>query len=109
MNLHKQSGDKMDLKEETKEMSSKIMEITLGISYEEFEQLDFNEQQELIAMHRKKLNKENYDEEIVLIGSGEDSCFVKVGATPEEERQEINDYFDNIFFNKPFTMARKLK
>ena len=102
--------------------------MTLGISYEEYEQLDFDEQQKLIAMHRKKPKRNNSSEvtimigsgehstftevkkgEIVMIGSGEDSCFARAGISPEEERQELDDEIDKILDSKPVAFVKKLQ
>lgn len=117
----------MDLKQEKNDNISKTFEITLGISYEEFEKLDPDEQQKLIAMHRNKI-KRNSDEVIVMIGSGENSlftkvkkgetvmmgsgensCFVKAGISPEEERQELNKKIDDMLYNRTDGFVKKLQ
>ena len=44
----------MVLRQETKDNISKTIENALGISYQEFEQLDVYKQQQLISMYKKK-------------------------------------------------------
>ena len=109
----------MNLKPETRNNISKTIEITLGISYEEFEQLDSDEQQKLIVMHKRILKRENSDEvtvlvgpsesslitkvkkgERIMVGSGENSCFVRAGISPQEELEELNDKIDSILYGK---------
>lgn len=109
----------MNLKPETRNNISKTIEITLGISYEEFEQLDSDEQQKLIVMHKRILKRENSDEvtvlvgpsesslitkvkkgERIMVGSGENSCFVRAVISPQEELEELNDKIDSILYGK---------
>lgn len=120
----------MNLKQETKNNISKTIEITLGISYEEFEKLDSEEQQKLIAMHKRKLKKGDSDEvtimigsgesslftkvkkgEKIMVGSGENSCFVRAGISPQEELKELNDKIDTILYEKgkPIGHGKKLQ
>ena len=118
----------MNLKSETKNNISETFERTLGMSYEEFEKLDFDEQQKLIAMHRKKQKRKNSDEVTVMIGSGEHaiftkvkkgervmidsgehSCFVRAGISPEEARQELDDKIDDALYSKPVAFVKKLQ
>lgn len=120
----------MNLKPETRNNISKTIEITLGISYEEFEQLDSDEQQRLIAMHKIILKRGNPDEvtvlvgpsesslitkvkkgERIMVGSGENSCFVRAGISPQEELEELNDKIDSIIYGKckPTEPVKKLQ
>ena len=118
----------MYLKQETKDNISKIIKNALGISYEEFEQLDFDEQQELIAMHKKKIKMRNSKEVTIMIGSGENSiftkvkkgkrimigsgehsCLVRAGISPEEEKQELNNKIDDAIYSRPVALVKKLQ
>ena len=99
----------MYLKQETKDNISKIIENALGISYEEFEQLDFDEQQELIAMHKKKIFTKVKKGKRIMIGSGEHSCLVRAGISPEEEKQELNNKIDDAIYSRPVALVKKLQ
>ena len=44
--------------------------------------------------------------ERIMIGSGEDSCFVRAGITPEEARRELDDKID---YSKPVAFVKKLQ
>lgn len=117
----------MELKKETKNNILKIIENTLGISYEEFENLNFDEQQKLIAIYKRK-HKKIFDEVITMMGSGassmftrvkkgervmigsdENSCFVREGISPEEAREELNTKIDNALYSKPVAFVKKLQ
>ena len=97
----------------------------LGIPYDIFEQLDFDEQQKLIEHNRrKKRKKSNCDMVTVMIGSGEDAIFVKkkrgerymladgtfarAGDTPEESRARLEDRLDDAIYSKPVAFVKKL-
>ncbi len=114
------------LKPETKESITRTIECKLGITYEEFEKLDFDEQQKLISEYRKKRTDSKKvivmigsgehsifakieKGERVMIGSGEHSCFVRAGMTLKEERQELNDRLDEAIYSKPVAFVKKLK
>ncbi len=118
----------MNLNQETKDNIKKIIENTLGISYEEFEKLDFDEQQRLIAMYSKKIKRQNHNEVIAMIGSGEntfflkvkkgerimvgtgeDSCFVRAGISSEEAMQELDDKIDDAIYSRPVALVKKLQ
>lgn len=61
----------------TKENINRDFIRTLGISYNEFEKLDFDEQQKLISeYHKKHPNKDK--ETLVMIGGGDESIFIRV-------------------------------
>lgn len=95
----------------------------LGMSYDEFESLDFDEQQELIEQNRKK-KKSNSNDVIVMIGSGEYAIFVKkkcgeryilddgmfviAGDTPEQSRNRLDDRIDDAIYSKPVAFVKKL-
>ena len=97
----------------------------LGMSYDIFELLDFDEQQKLIENNRRKKRKRfNSDMVTVMIGSGEDAIFVEekrgerymladgtiviVGDTPEESRARLEDRLDDAIYSKPIAFVKKL-
>ena len=96
----------------------------LGITYDEFELLDFDEQQRLIEKNRQKKKKNKDDYVRVMIGSGEDSIFARkkrgerymlsdgtfviAGDTPEESRQRLEDRLDDAIYSKPVAFVKKL-
>lgn len=97
----------------------------LGITYDEFELLDFDEQQRLIEQNRQKKNRNNSGEFVrVMIGSGEDAIFVLerrgerymlsdgtfaiAGDTPEESRARLEDRIDEVIYSKPAAFVKKL-
>ena len=117
-----------ELKEETKRNINYIIEKTLGIKYEEYEKLDCDEQRKLITEYHKKNKSKNSNEVIamigsgenaiftkvkkgerIMIGSGEDSCFVRAGITPEEARRELDDKMDDAIYSKPVAFVKKLQ
>lgn len=60
-----------------KECADETLLRTLGISYDEYEKLDFDEQQRLMSeYHKKHPNKSK--EVTVMIGGGDESIFIKV-------------------------------
>lgn len=112
----------MSLREDTKNAINATLSATLGISYDEFEKLDFDRQQELIRDYHKK-NSKNKKCSTVMIGTGEHTIFIKakkgksimiddgtlieVGLTVEEEKQRLNDRYDEALYNKPIAMVKK--
>ncbi len=112
--------------------SSKMIEETdktlireMGIPYDVFEQLDFDEQQKLIQQHRQEKRRQSKcDSESVMIGSGEDAIFVKMkrgqkymlsdgtivraGDTPEKAKARLEDRLDNVVYSKPVALVRRL-
>ena len=97
----------------------------LGIPYDIFEQLDFDEQQKLIEYNRRKKRKKSKSNMVaVMIGSGEDAIFVKkkrgerymladgtfvrAGDTPEESRARLEDRLDDAIDSKPVAFVKKL-
>lgn len=116
----------MSLKPEVLEHVSRVIESTLGITYEEYSKLDFDEQQRLLAEYRKKQKKKKTCDPVnVMVGYGEHSTFVKVkkgetvmvrygniieaGLTLEEERQRLEDDLDDIIHSKPVAFVKKLQ
>lgn len=117
-----------ELKPETKQHIKETIERELGVPYEVFIELDFDDQQKLIKKHKKKKKRNNQDEvimmigegehsiftkvkkgELVMIGSGEHSIFVKAGVTPEEEKQELDDKLDDVLYSKPVAFVKKIQ
>ena len=118
------------LKEQKEE--NKIVEVTnrtlireLGIPYDIFEQLDFDEQQKLIEYNRRKKRKKSKSNMVaVMIGSGEDAIFVKkkrgerymlsdgtfvrAGDTPKESRARLENRLDDAIYSKPVAFVKKL-
>lgn len=115
------------LSEETMNNIDKKIRETLGISYEEYEKLDFDEQQKLLSKYRKKHYKKENKRDMfnVMIGYGDNSFFTQVkkgedvmvrygniieaGLTREEEKQRIEDDLDDILYSKPISFVKKLK
>lgn len=99
------------LSSKTKENINNILLNTIGMSYDEYDKLDCDEQQEIIKQYHKKnhksKDKSNFvmigNDESVMIGSGEHSCFVETGLTPEEESIRLNDELDG----KPKALVKK--
>lgn len=88
-----------------KENASQILQETLGMTYEEFDDLDFDEQQTKIEEYQRRNPKTESEYVTVMIGSGEHaifqkvkrgtkvligngrhSCFVTMGISSEENR-----------------------
>lgn len=61
---------------ETEKNINDTMQSTLGISNEEFKKLDFDKQQELIKEYHMKNQQKQSNNNFVMIGHGEHSCFV---------------------------------
>ena len=100
---------------------------TLRISYDEFDKLNFDEQQKIIREYHKKILSQSIKKthvmigsgenstfigvnkrERVMIGSGEHSCFVKAGLTLEEEKRRTDDKIDDTLYNKPVALVKKI-
>ncbi len=65
----------MEVNYKTRKNINETIKRELRISYDEFELLDFDEQQELIEKNRRK-KKSNSENLKVMIGSGEHAIFV---------------------------------
>ena len=109
----------------TREIINESIKRELGITYDEFELLDFDEQQRLIEQNRQKKRKNNKNDFVrVMIGSGEDSIFVLkkrgerymlsdgtfviAGDSPEESRARLEDRIDDAIYSKPVAFVKKL-
>ena len=111
------------MKEEVKKIINDEIKRKLGITYDEFEKLNFYEQQRIIEQHRKK-KKSNSKYVRVMIGSGEYSMFVKkkrgerymrddgtfaiAGNTIEDSRKRLDDMIDDAMYSKPIAFVKKL-
>ena len=93
-----------------------------GMTLEEFEELDFDEQQIIVSHYRKKMNtKKQY---LTMIGNGENAIFlhrqegdrvmlfdgtmVRVGNTPEDARESLNKRIDEIMTDDE-SFVKKIK
>ena len=74
----------------TKENINKDFIRILGISYDEFDKLDFDEQQRLISKYNKKHSNKSKDV-LVMIGGGYESIFMRV--TKGKKIWTPNGYF----------------
>ena len=94
------------MKKTIKECADETLLRTLGISYDEYEKLDFDEQQRLMSEYHKK-HPNNSKEVTVMIGGGDESIFIKVprgekvitpngyfiaGETLEENRKKFEEH-----------------
>lgn len=62
-----------ELNEETKNSINNTIQRKFGMTHDEFNELDFDEQQKIINNHRRKNSNNKIP---VMIGSGEHSTFV---------------------------------
>lgn len=117
-----------EIKDETKRNLEYFFEKNLGIKYEEYQQLDFDEQQKLIAEYNTRTKGKKSDKVTVMIGSGEtaiftkvkkgerimvgsggNSCFVRAGITPQEAHRELDDRLDDAIYSKPVAFVKKIQ
>ena len=116
----------MSLKPEILDSISRTIENEIGMTYKEFEKLNFDEQQRIIEQHRQQKGKQSNNKKVrVMIGSGEnaifikknlgerymldDGTFVRTGDTPEESRARLEDRLDDIAYSKPVAFVKKLQ
>ncbi len=106
----------MYLNEKTREINNNFFEGTFQMSYEEFEQLDFEEQQEFIKRIKRQQSKSSDDSmvtvmigqgrdstfikrprgEKAMIGTGRDSSLVRIRLSLEEEKKKLNQELERI-------------
>ena len=107
----------------TREILYKAIEKDLGIPYNEFIKLDFDEQQKIIEQSKQRKAKEQNDIVRVMIDNGEDSLFLfknkdekysladgtlaRAGDTLEESIERINKKIDDAY-NSTLSLAKKL-
>ncbi|MBE6149455.1 MAG: hypothetical protein E7170_01875 [Firmicutes bacterium] len=103
------------------EMAREYIENKLGILYDEFDLLDFDEQQRLIREYHKKNSSKQSKYIPVILGSGEhsiivnvkkgekimmsDGTIVEVGLTPEDEKQRLEG---KLNYSNPVGFVKKL-
>lgn len=113
------------MKQETKNVLSSTFERTLGITYDDLINMDPDDVQELIRVHKNNNQPHSNADTRVMVGYGEHATFVRAkkgekvmigygnfieaGLTPEESRQRLNDRVDDVIYGKPNTFAKKLK
>ena len=78
------------MKKEIRELLNKLIKIELGITYDEFELLDFDDQQRLIKLHRQNKKIKN---NIV---------------TSYESKVSFEDRLNNLIYSKPISFTKKL-
>lgn len=105
-------------------LAKDFLERELGIPYEEFDKLDCDEQHKILKAH-KRILKKNKEEVLMMIGSGEDSAFIKVkkgkkimlsdgtfvgaGLTQEESERRLDDRIDDMLYSKPVALVKKIR
>ena len=116
--------DAITYKKTAPEIAKDFLERELGISYEEFDKLDCDEQHKILQAHKKILKPTKKGKVIMLIGSGEHSTFIKVkkgervmlndgtfveaGLTPEESKRRLDDKIDDMLYSKPVALVKKI-
>lgn len=115
------------LSTKTKDSISNELQRKLGFTYEEFMKFDIEKQQSLISEYHKKNNcKKNRmtltilgsgvhsmfikvkKGERIMVGMGEDSCFIKSGISLEKSRRKLDDRIDDALYNKPVALVKKI-
>jgi len=105
-------------------LAKDFLERELGIPYEEFDKLDCDEQHKILKAH-KRILKKNKEEVLMMIGSGEDSAFIKVkkgkkimlsdgmfvgaGLTQKESERRLDDRIDDMLYSKPVALVKKIR
>jgi hypothetical protein len=106
------------------EIAKDFLERELGIPYETFEKLDFDEQYKILQEHKKILKSSKKDEVNMILGSGEhsflvkvkkgekvmlsDGTFVEAGLTKEESKRRLDDKIDDMLYSKPVALVKKI-
>lgn len=114
----------MYLNESTKEIIKKDIESKLGIPYEQFANLDIDEQERMLKEYRKKNNIKSNQDTIIIVGSGEhaiftktkkgsrhmleDGTFYEAGLSLEESESRLNDRMDDVLYSKPVAFVKKI-
>ena len=113
------------MNEEVRKHINESIKSELGITYDEFEKLNFDEQQRLIEQNRQRKRKKCKSNKVrLMVGSGEhsilvtkkrgerymlsDGTFVRAGDTPEESRARLEDRLDDAIYSKPVAFVKKL-
>jgi len=106
------------------EIAKDFLERELGIPYEEFDELDYDEQHKILQAHKKSLKSTKKDKVLMMIGSGEHATFIKVkkgekvmlsdgtfveaGLTPQESKRRLDDKTDDMLYSKPVALVKKI-
>lgn len=113
------------MKDKIREIINNSMKRELGMTYDEFEMLNFDEQQRLIEQNRQRKRKKCKSNKVrLMVGSGEhsilvtkkrgeryilsDGTLVIAGDTPEESRERLEKKLDDLTSSKPMTFVKKL-
>jgi len=113
------------MNDKIREIINNSMKRELGMTYDEFEMLNFDEQQRLIEQNRQRKRKKCKTNKVrLMVGSGEhsilvtkkrgeryilsDGTFVRAGDTPEESRARLEDRLDDAIYSKPVAFVKKL-
>ena len=113
-----------NLQEVTMKNIENYIENKFGISYQEYEQLDFAEQQKLIKKNQRKnksnkviVMSDNGDNTLfyrvkkgqkVLVGTDEHGTFIEAGITPQESLNEVNQALDEIAYGKILSRVKRI-
>lgn len=105
------------------EITKCFLEKKLGIPYEEFEKLDYDEQHKILQAHKKILKAHKKNEALMMIGSGEHSTFIKVkegervmlsdgtfvraGITQEDLKRNLDNKIDDMLYDKSIALTKK--
>ncbi len=111
------------LSESIKIMLNDKLKRKLGITYDEFKTLDFDEQQRLIEKSRQNNKRKPSEYVRVLVGYGADTIIVRkrrgeryisdiilmAGNSPRESRQRLEDRLDDASYKRPVAYIKKLR
>ncbi len=120
----------MKLQQKTLDSINSTLLSTIGLTYSEYEKLDFDEQQELIRKYHESNKKKNKNRKghLVMFGAGENSIFMEiekgkkvmindgiimeVGLDSKENEKiisdQLSDMFDDKTYTKPVATVKKL-
>lgn len=112
------------LSEKTKNNINEEFLKKIGITYDEFQSLDFDVQQKYMKKI-KKIKSKNKKTETVMIETGEHAIFTEMnrgenymlddgtivssGLTPEYSKKMLEDRFDDAFYSKPVAFVKKIE
>ena len=101
-----------ELDDSIKKIIDEKIQKNLGLSYEEYSNLDIDEQQQLMKIYHEKKNHKKSKNTLVMIGIGENTTFIKVkrgdkvmlfdgtmikaGETIEEYQKKLEERYDEI-------------
>ena len=115
----------MYLNEETRNAISNYFERTLGITYEDLINMDPDDVQELIRVHKNNNQPHSNAYTRVMVGYGEHAIFVRAkkcekvmigygnfteaGLTYEESKKRLDNRIDDAIYGKPNTFSKRRK